>query len=305
MPRDEMPVPAEPARPRLPDHHDSDRLSRLALAHGSGRRTARPKPKRPDPERRLGSDAKIVELAGMNADGASLLKQNQLFRGLDPDDLKEMASLAVMRSYQRNQQIFDKGDPGNGLYLIVVGRVGIRTVSAAGKEIFLNILETGDVVGEIALLDGKERTARAVAMEPAQLLFVSRERFIPFLEARPKLCLRLLSVVCSRLRWVSAIIEDTVFRDVRSRLAKRLLIMADIYGVPSPAGIKIGVKISQEDFGRMLDSTRESINKELVALKKSGAISYSRGYITVHRVAILKRMVSTEETSARDMDSPD
>lgn len=223
-------------------------------------------------------------------DRRALLSKNPLFGSLGPDELDELLSLSIVQKFDSNQLIFNRGDPGDGLYAIMDGRVGIKTVSKSGKEIFLNIMEKGEVFGEIALLDGKERTAGAVAIKPTELLFISRERFIPFLEKRPKLCIRLLVVLCSRLRWTSEIIEDTIFRDIRSRLAKRLLAFVEVYGVPVENGTKIDLKISQEDLGRMLGATRESINKELGTWQAQGVISHDHGYITLHDTKVLEHL---------------
>jgi CRP/FNR family cyclic AMP-dependent transcriptional regulator len=218
------------------------------------------------------------------------LVRNLLFGALDSAEFDELLRLSVPQRYDREQMIFGKGDPGNGLYAIVAGRVGIKTVSRFGKEIFLNILEAGEVLGEIALLDGKERTAGAVAMEPSELLFISRERFIPFLEQRPKLSTRLLEVLCARLRWTSDIIEDTIFRDVRARLARRLVRLSRVYGDDTDGGRRIRIKLSQENLGLMLGASRESVNKELVALQGRGILSYRGGYITLRDIDALQEL---------------
>ena len=211
----------------------------------------------------------------------ALLAEIPLFESLNKTELQDLLSLAEAKRYGRGQIIFSKGDPGDGLYAIVQGRVGIKTVSRVGKEILLNILEPGEVFGEIALLDGKERTAGAVALEPSQLLFLGRGRFMPSLLERPQISLRLIEVLCDRLRWTSDIIEDTVFRDVRSRLAKRLLGLMESYGEAGDAGTRINLKMSQENLGAMLGATRESINKELRRWQKGGVLRQDRGFITV------------------------
>ncbi len=211
----------------------------------------------------------------------ALLAEIPLFESLSQAELQDLLSLAEAKRYGRGQFIFNKGDPGDGLYAIAQGRVGIKTVSKIGKEILLNILEPGEVFGEIALLDGKERTAGAVALEPSELLFLGRGRFIPSLLQRPQISLRMIEVLCDRLRWTSDIIEDTVFRDVRSRLAKRLLGLMESYGEAGDAGTRINLKMSQENLGAMLGATRESINKELRHWQNAGVLRQDRGFITV------------------------
>ena len=187
-----------------------------------------------------------------------------------------------------NQTIFQKEDPGDCLYAIVEGRVGITTESAGGKAIFLNMLKTGKVFGEIALLDGMERTANAIALEETELLRIDRSAFMPFLEDHPKLAIRLMAVLCRRLRWTSDIIEDTIFLDIPHRLAKRLATLADQYGAKSGDATRIDIKLSQESLGQMLGSTRESINKGRKPLENKGFIETKSGYITVLDMAALE-----------------
>lgn len=193
----------------------------------------------------------------------------------------EFLGLAHTRRFDNNQTIFQKEDPGDCLYAIVSGRVGITTESAGGKAIFLNMLKTGEVFGEIALLDGMERTANAISLEDSELLRIDRSAFMPFLERHPQLAIRLMGVLCRRLRWTSDIIEDTIFLDIPHRLAKRLVTLADQYGTKAGDTTRIDVRLSQESLGQMLGSTRESINKGLKSLEHKGLIETKSGHISV------------------------
>ncbi len=209
--------------------------------------------------------------------------------------MEELLTLAGVEHFAAQDMIFNKGDPGDRLYAILSGRVGISTISREGQEIFLNILDAGEVFGEIALLDGRERTAGAVALQPTELLKIAREDFLPFLERHPRLCIRLMSVLCDRLRWTSDIIEDTIFLDIPRRLAKRLSTLAERHGEPVEAGMRLRVKLSQEDLGHMLGATRESVNKGLRALQHSGVISYEGGYINIKDLDALERLVGGDD----------
>jgi CRP-like cAMP-binding protein len=86
---------------------------------------------------------------------AAVLSRNRLLGQLQPDEMDELLALASVERFKAQDVVFNKGDPGDRLYAILKGRVGINTVSREGKEIFLNILDAGEVFGEIALLDGK------------------------------------------------------------------------------------------------------------------------------------------------------
>ncbi len=224
-----------------------------------------------------------------------ILSKNQLLSRLAPREMDELLSLATIEHFGPDDVIFHKGDPGDRLYAILSGRVGINTVSREGKEIILNVLGPGEVFGEIAVLDGKRRTAGAVAMQPTKLVRIGRAEFLPFLERHPRLCIRVIEVLCERLRWTSDIIEDTIFLDIPRRLAKRLLTLIERHGQPVEGGVKIDMKLSQEDLGNMLGVTRESVNKGIASFQQQGVISYEGAYIIVHDIDALGRLLGKDE----------
>lgn len=225
----------------------------------------------------------------------AILRRNELLSQLAPDEMDEFLGLARSQSFAANQVIFQKQDPGDCLYAIVHGRVGITTESPGGKAIFLNMMRPGEVLGEIALLDGKERTANAVALEDSELLRIDRSAFMPFLERHPSLAIRLMGVLCRRLRWTSDIIEDTIFLDIPHRLAKRLVTLAEQYGKATAEATRIDVKLSQESLGQMLGATRESINKGLKLLEHKGMIVSRGGFITVLDMPALEDFAARQD----------
>ncbi len=227
----------------------------------------------------------------LTAGNAAALSRCYLFKQLEPEMLDELIALSRVQRYAAKDVVFLKGDPGDSLYAIVSGRIGITTTSEGGKEIFLNILGPGEVFGEIALLDGKERTAGAMALDPAELMRVDQADFLPFLERNPKRSIRLMRILCERIRWTSDIIEDTIFLDIPHRLAKRLLTLVGQYGKPTREGITIDIKLSQENLGQMLGVTRESVNKGLRALEAQGIIVHEHGSICILDVASLEGLV--------------
>ncbi len=238
--------------------------------------------------------------SGVETASFDILSRNQLLSRLEPDEMEEFLALATIEEFRTNEVIFNKGGPGDRLYAILSGRVGINTVSREGKELFLNVLDPGEVFGEIAVLDGKERTAGAKAMTRTKLVGIGRAELLQFLEQHPRLCLRLIEVLCERLRWTSDTVENAIFLQIPSRLAKRLLVLVERLGQPVTPGeeksaIRIDMKLSQEDLGNMLGVTRESINKGLRSLQQSGVISQESGFIVVHDVDALRNMISNGE----------
>ena len=163
-------------------------------------------------------------------DIAELVAGNYLFRDLDPQTLGRVVDMAHTRRLADGEVLFLKGDEGEALYGLLAGKIRITTTSAGGKEVLLNILEPGEVFGEIALLDGLPRTADAAAQGEARLFVIRRGDFVALMEAEPALAVHLLELMCQRLRAMSERIEDAVFLALPARLAKRLLMLERHYG---------------------------------------------------------------------------
>ena len=165
---------------------------------------------------------------------------------------------------------------------VLSGRVPISAYSEDGKEMILNIVESGQIFGEIALLDGKERTADATAMGPTALLILDRRHFVPFLERNPKIAVRLLELLCERVRRTSELVENVAFLDFSARLARLLARLAESYGEARADGaVRINLRLSQQDLGNLIATTRESVNRQLSAWQQDGLIALEQGRITI------------------------
>jgi CRP-like cAMP-binding protein len=165
---------------------------------------------------------------------------------------------------------------------VVSGRVRISLTGPDGHELILNVIEPGQLFGEIAMLDGRDRTADATVVEPTELLTIDRRDFLPFLARHSELAVRLLLTLCERMRTTTDQIEDIFLLPITARLAKKLLQIAAAHGEPSKGGVKIGARLSQRELGGMLGVSRESINKHLAAWQKAGLVTVENGAITVH-----------------------
>ena len=218
-----------------------------------------------------------------------LLSKHFLIATMPEPALDDLVKFSTVARFEPHRDIFNKGDPGDCLYGILSGRVRIYSTSPEGSEIVLNVLETGELFGEIALLDGNPRTASAAAMEHVDLLRIHRDHFLPYLKANPDLTLRLLSLLCQRLRWTSSIIEDSAFLAVPARLAKRLLVLAEHYRRPKEPDIII--PMSQHDLGNMVGVGRETINKQLALWRSAGIVDTGRGAIVIRNREALHALI--------------
>lgn len=216
-----------------------------------------------------------------SADRKAMLARHFLLAQLTPDELERVVQMAGERRLANGQVIFQKGDEGTSMMAVLDGRVKISAYSEDGKEIILNIVDPGHVFGEIALLDGKERTADATAMGPTTLLILERRHFIPFLERNPAIAIHLIEVLCARVRQTSEMVESVAFLEFGARLARLLLRLAESHGKPVDGGTRIDLRLSQTDLGNLIASTRESVNRQLNAWVQDGVLALARGRITV------------------------
>ncbi len=238
----------------------------------------------------LASDTRPDPAAAQSA--SALLRGSFLFAGLEEDLLCRIIDLAVSKRYANGELLFSKGDEADGLLAVASGQVRISVLSAAGKEILLNLLGPGEIFGEIGLLDGRPRTANAVAKGPLDVVLLRRRDFLPLLDKSPDLSRHIVALLCERLRWTSALIEDAAFLDLEGRLAKRLLLMADSYGRPVPAGVRIELRLSQQDLGQMVDASREKVNRRLQGLRQRGVIEIDDGYVVITDRRALERLAN-------------
>lgn len=222
-------------------------------------------------------------------DRRALLREHFLLKALSDDELDRMLRFSNVQSYRVGEVIFRKGDPGEGMMAVLRGQIRIGVMSADGKELIHNIINPGQVFGEIALLDGKERSADAVAIQATDVLVVLRRDFLPFLESDAKLCIRLMTVLCEKLRLTSELAEDFMFLELRQRLAKRLVRLAQLYGRPWRSGVIINFRLPQRELAAMMGTSRESINKQLREWAEAGWLTVDRGNIAIHDLDALTK----------------
>lgn len=227
-------------------------------------------------------------------DKEAILAGHFLLRHLRREELRQLAATATLASYLRHATIFKKGDPGDSMMAVIRGRVKICAYSADGKEVSLNLIDRGGLFGEIAVLDGRPRTADAVALEETDLVVLGRSHLMPFLAANPGVMIRLFAVLCGRLRQTSEHLEDALLREAPARLARGLLRLAEAFGRTMPNGIRIDMRLSQQQIGSLVGMSRESINKHLGDWTRAGHISTQSGILTVHNRSALEEIAEAE-----------
>ena len=209
----------------------------------------------------------------------TILERTRLFRGLPRATIDQISALTTRRFYGHGTIVFSQADPGDALYGVITGKILISASSPDGREMFLNIMEPGDTFGEIALLDGRHRTATASATAPSELIIITRDHFLDFLEREPKLVSHVVQLLCERIRWTSGLAEESALLSVPERLARRLLSLGKLHGSETPNGVELS--ISQEEVGRFLGLSRQAVNQYLQDWKIKGWLTLGRGKIVI------------------------
>lgn len=225
----------------------------------------------------------IARVAGLSASQKrELLANVPLFNGLDPSELDALIPVARTVALKNREELFHKGDTGAQVYVVISGKLKALTTSDEGDDVVFNILGPGEVLGEIALLGGTQRTATVTAIDPSELLIIDRRDFIAFLRNHPEVSIKLLDVLAKRMKAVSELVEDTLFLNLPLRLAKKLVSLSRAYGRPHEQGVRLDLKLSQEEWGDLVGTSRESVNKQLRAWTEEGLVTVDRGYIIIH-----------------------
>lgn len=204
-------------------------------------------------------------------DFSTLLRTNSFFSGFDAATIARLAGLCRTRNLTAGETLFTKGDEGDALYGIRRGQIRIETGTKSGEVLTLNLLGPGDLFGEIALFDGHERTADAVATEASELFILRRSDFLALLEKDPRIAIRVIEFLCERLRWVSDRVEEATLLPLSVRLARRIELLGQDYGRE--------VVISQEQLAHYVGAARESVNRQLQIWRRAGILDLHRGRI--------------------------
>jgi CRP/FNR family cyclic AMP-dependent transcriptional regulator len=205
------------------------------------------------------------------------LAGHPLFGALPERDLDALIRNARTQRFARGTTIFSKGDDGSSMMQVLSGTIKIASVTADGKEVVLNLIGTGQVFGEIALLDGRPRTADATALSDCDVMVVERRDFLPLLRANPDLALRIVVMLCARLRRTNEQVESIMYMPLEARLARTLLRLSAEQGAAAPGKAVRKVAVTQRDLGQMIGMSRESTNKQLMEWQRDGLVSIVRG----------------------------
>lgn len=202
-----------------------------------------------------------------------VLCKTTLFGGLPQDALVAVQAAMRPATYSSGQVIFSRGDAGDGIYLVLEGRVRLSVITGEGRELTFAHATSGEVFGEIAVLDGSPRTADATAISTVRVHFLPSAAFEQLLARYPDFLRSIIRLLCSRLRTLSDHIEEIALLPIEARLARYLLNRIGGAGsCASPGGRRTVLGISQSELALLLGASRPKINSALMLLEREGAV---------------------------------
>jgi CRP/FNR family transcriptional regulator, cyclic AMP receptor protein len=215
-----------------------------------------------------------------------------MLQGLSPQERGALLALLRRRRYRRQEVVFHQGDAGDTLHLVRRGRLKVLIPAETGEEAVLTIVGPGDLFGELTLLDGGPRSATVVALEDVETVTLSRADFLDLLRREPAVVEALLATLARTIRRLSEDVTDLMSLDLRGRLAKKLLELAEAHGARSGDSIEIQVSLTQEELAGLIGATRPRVNKLLGFFEDRGAIARRGRRIIIVKPEALRCWVS-------------
>ncbi len=207
------------------------------------------------------------------------LRSCQLFTGLPPESLSNIAAITVVKSLDKHTYLFHEGDPSLGFYIVQRGAINVHRVNSGGKEQVIHVFRAGESFAEGTLATDKGYPADARAVEASQVLLVQKSGILALLRRQPELALRMLGSMSAHLRILVAQLEDLTLKDVETRLANWLMKRC-----PTPVSDKpatIALSMTKRVLAAELGTVSETFSRTLAKFREQGLIEVNGKSVTV------------------------
>jgi CRP/FNR family transcriptional regulator, cyclic AMP receptor protein len=218
------------------------------------------------------------------------LRRAPLFESLDDEETRALRAGVTDVELARGERLFDEGDVGDRLYVVLDGKIKLTRTSADGRENLISLVGPGEMFGELSLFDPRPRTMSATAVTDVRMAALAHDYLRSWLSGHPDVALHLLAALARRLRRTNEVMSDLVFTDVPGRVAKALLDLAARFGVQQEDGLQVNHDLTQEELAQLVGASRETVNKAL-------ADFVARGWIQLHPKSVL--LIDTERMRKR------
>jgi len=218
------------------------------------------------------------------------LRHSEIFESFNPIELGRLLGILEELELPKHHVIFSPGAAADAIFFIEKGRVRLTRLSPEGKTVILALLGPGDLIGEAAWEAG-EHDSYAETLEDSRIYQIGREAFQAFVRENPEFGLRLIQIIGIRLKQAQARIEDLVFRQVPSRVARLLLGLAETHGKVTPNGIRVEFPLTHQEIADLVGSSRVTVTQILNRFRSSHWIEIESKRVTIHNLDALEDMV--------------
>jgi CRP/FNR family transcriptional regulator, cyclic AMP receptor protein len=222
-------------------------------------------------------------------EGIQVLLRAKLLEGLTGGQVEPLLAVARRAEYPRGAHVWMEGDKADSLFILTTGQVRVYRLAPSGEEVVVQVYVEGDHFGEFGLFAEEVRMTNAQAMVPSVCLSFAREPVLLFLERTPLVMRRMLRALSLASRTQLDTFTDVAFHEIRARVARKLLELAQQHGEPTGDGIKITIKLSQGTLAGMIAASRTNVNRVLATFIAGGAVRHREGYFTIRRPDDLRR----------------
>jgi CRP/FNR family transcriptional regulator, cyclic AMP receptor protein len=196
--------------------------------------------------------------------------------------------LGVLRTFPRGATLMFQNEPDERVMFLLAGRVKVVRLDHDGHELLLSIRDPGDVLGELAFIDGEPRIATVTALEPVEALVTAAHTFRHHLETTPRVAVALLEVVARRFRETTLMRSQSAASDTMGRVAARIVELVDRYGEPTKDGVMVVSPLSQEELAAWTGASRAGVAHALQALRELGWVQTDHREVHVRDIAALR-----------------
>lgn len=215
--------------------------------------------------------------------------QSPLFSALDPEGAAALRASLIPRDVAKGEVLFQEGQPGDHMYVIVEGKVKLGQTSVDGRESLLGVLGPGEMFGELSLFDPGMRTSTATSLTDSIVLALGHDQLKPWLSGRPEVAAALLQALARRIRRTNEAMADLVFSDVPGRVAKALMDLGEKFGEVTPEGLMVTHDMTQEELAQLVGASRETVNKALADFAQRGWVRLESRQVLIMDVERLGR----------------
>ena len=230
-------------------------------------------------------------MAAVGQDVVALLERVPVFETLAPEDLAQVAQVAVPRRFSPGQVIFREGDESDTCYVVSSGHARALREHGDGRTIALARFGPGDIFGELAMFDDERRSATVEALDDLQALAILGHDMRLLLREHPDIAVKLVIGLGRRLRAANERLARQSFQTVQSRVASVLIGLIEQQRAEGGSDQDVLVTATQAELAQLAGSSRESASRFLAVLERAGIVTQGRGKLTVHDPSALERYV--------------